>query len=87
MLFFFFGTEDLTTQKNRLASLLKTQENHRMELACKYESLDKSFEDQSKKLRAATGQVRLLTDRFQLLEKRQCELNMEVIVEQRIYMD
>ncbi|XP_037894568.1 restin homolog isoform X1 [Glossina fuscipes] len=69
--------EDLTTQTNRLASLLKTQENHRMELACKYESLDKSFEDQSKKLRAATGQVRLLNDRFQLLEKRQCELNME----------
>uniref|UniRef100_A0A1A9VXU3 Uncharacterized protein n=1 Tax=Glossina austeni TaxID=7395 RepID=A0A1A9VXU3_GLOAU len=69
--------EDLTTQTNRLASLLKTQENHRMELACKYESLDKSFEDQSKKLRVATGQVRLLNDRFQLLEKRQCELNME----------
>uniref|UniRef100_A0A1A9WMD1 Uncharacterized protein n=1 Tax=Glossina brevipalpis TaxID=37001 RepID=A0A1A9WMD1_9MUSC len=69
--------EDLTTQTRRLASLLKTQENHRMELACKYETLDKSFEDQSKKLRAATGQVRLLSDRFQLLEKRQCELNME----------
>lgn len=65
-------------QSQRLAALLKSQESHRMELAGKYEQLEKSFEDQTKQLRTAKGQLSMLSERFQVLENRQAEHNMEV---------
>ncbi|KAI8114983.1 hypothetical protein CVS40_12713 [Lucilia cuprina] len=68
---------DLITQAHRLGNLLKSQESHRMELAAKYETLEKNYEDQAKKLRTANNQLIMLTERFQTMERNQNEYNME----------
>lgn len=49
-----------------------------MELAAKYEALEQNYEDQAKKLRTANTQLCMLNERFQIMEKRQNEHNMEV---------
>ncbi|XP_065357295.1 polyamine-modulated factor 1-binding protein 1 isoform X2 [Calliphora vicina] len=68
---------DLISQAHRLGNLLKSQESHRMELAAKYEALEQNYEDQAKKLRTANNQLCMLSERFQTMEKRQNEHNME----------
>ncbi|KAM7353730.1 yuri gagarin isoform 2-T4 [Cochliomyia hominivorax] len=68
---------DLISQAHRLGGLLKSQESHRMELAAKYETLEENYEDQAKKLRTANNQLCMLNERFQNMEKRQNEHNME----------
>lgn len=69
---------DLISQVSRLGSLLKSQESHRMELAAKYEDLERNYEDQAKKLRTANNQLCMLNERFQVMERRQIDHNMEV---------
>uniref|UniRef100_A0A1I8PA03 Uncharacterized protein n=1 Tax=Stomoxys calcitrans TaxID=35570 RepID=A0A1I8PA03_STOCA len=68
---------NLYAQSQRLAGLLKSQESHRMELAQKFDSLEKNFEDQSKKLRAAHTQLQVLNERYKLMERTEMEHKME----------
>ncbi|XP_075153610.1 yuri gagarin isoform X2 [Haematobia irritans] len=68
---------NLVEKTQHMAGLLKSQENHRLELAKKYDSLEKNFDDQSKKLRAADAQLRVLGERLKLMEKDQQEHKIE----------
>lgn len=70
---------DLISQAHRLAGLLKCQESVRVELTAKYERLEQNYENQAKKLRTANNQLCMLEEKFQAMEVRQSEHNMEVI--------
>lgn len=62
----------------RLASLLKNQENHRMNLARKYEELDKSFAEQSDRLREANIQINTVKEQCSSLERLESQHKIEV---------
>lgn len=65
-------------QVQRLASLLKNQEDHRMSLAKKYEILEKSFDEQAERLREANIQLNTLNEHFSNLEKLEAQHKIEV---------
>lgn len=65
-------------QVQRLASLLKNQESHRMSLAKKYEDLEKSFNEQADHLREANIQISTLNEHFCNLEKMETQHKVEV---------
>lgn len=67
-------------QVQRLASLLKNQEDHRMDLAKKYDILEKSFDEQAERLREANIKLNTLNEHYSNLEKRETQHKIEVCV-------
>lgn len=76
--------EDLSVQTQRLASLLKNQEEHRMSLAKKYEDLEKCFNEQGEHLREANIQITTLNEHFCNLEKLETQHKVEVKIDKEI---
>ncbi|XP_054082253.1 coiled-coil domain-containing protein 136 isoform X10 [Zeugodacus cucurbitae] len=71
---------DVSTQMHRLNTLLKSQNDCRADICKKYEELERNYEDQAKQLRAACAQMNCLQERLALMDKRQEEHNMEVLM-------
>ncbi|KAH8352854.1 hypothetical protein KR084_006826 [Drosophila pseudotakahashii] len=68
---------DLSRQLREIATLLKNQEEQRVELCSKYESLMTSFEDQCQELKGAKRRVQSLQTKLDQVEQLQDELRTE----------
>ncbi|EDW89765.2 early endosome antigen 1 isoform X3 [Drosophila yakuba] len=68
---------DLSRQLRELSSLMRNQEDQRVELCSKYENLMTNFEDQCQELKGAKRKVQSLQSRLDQVEKLQDELRTE----------